>query len=310
MANWDDLRVFLSVARAQSLTAAGKALRMDPATVGRRIARLEAQIGTDLFLKSPQGYGMSEAGLRLLPAAEEAEGALNAGLGDLTGAGEGLSGTIRIGAPDGCANYLLPRVCAAICDAHPGLDVHILALPRVVDLSRREADLAIAVSRPRTARLKAEKLSDYRLSLAASKGWLARNGPLKTRADLMAARMIGYIPDMIFDAELDYLTELGLTQVPLASNSVSVQLNWARAGAGLAVVHDFALPAAPELCRVLPDQVALTRSFWLIRHAQASRDRRLQRFADLLARGLRREIAILEARVLAAEAGSQPAPQM
>ena len=301
MQNWDDLRIFLSVARAESLTGAGKALRMDPATVGRRITRLEARLGADLFLKSPQGYGLSEAGARLLPAAEEAETALGAGLSDLTGAGEGLSGTIRIGAPDGCANYLLPQVCAKICDAHPGLEVQILALPRVVDLSRREADLAIAVSRPRTSRLKAEKLSDYRLSLAASGAWLAEHGRPAQRSDLSGARMIGYIPDMIFDAELDYLAELGLTQVPLTSNSVSVQLNWARAGAGLAVVHDFALPAAPELIRVLPCEVSLTRSFWLIRHAQALRDRQLQRFADLLGQGIRREIARLAAVVVKQE---------
>ncbi|WP_227285469.1 LysR family transcriptional regulator [Boseongicola sp. H5] len=304
MTNWDDLRIFLSVARGQSLTAAGKSLRMDPATVGRRIARLESRLGADLFLKSPQGYGLSEAGARLMPAAEEAEAALSAGVGDLTGGGETLSGSIRIGAPDGCANYLLPQVCAAICDLNPGLEVQILALPRVVDLSRREADLAIAVSRPRTARLRSEKLSAYRLSLAASDAWLARNGAPQSRADLQGARMIGYIPDMIFDAELDYLAELGLSHVPLTSNSVSVQLNWARAGAGLAVVHDFALPAAPGLRRVLPGQIALHRNFWLIRHAQALRERRLQRFAGLLADGIRAEIIRLETAVTRAETGA------
>ncbi len=304
--NWDDLRVFLSVARAESLTRAGQLLRLDPATVGRRIARLEAAVGADLFLKSPQGYGLTEAGQKLLPAAEEAEAALTAGWSGLTGAGETLTGTIRIGAPDGCANYLLPQVCATIAEANPGLEVQILALPRVIDLSRREADLAIAVSRPRTLRLKAEKLSDYRLSLAASHDWVARHGMPEAASDLSGARMIGYIPDMIFDAELDYLAELGLTHVPLTSNSVSVQLNWARSGAGLAVVHDFALPSAPDLTRILPDQIALTRSFWLIRHAQALRDRRLDRFAALLSAGLRQEIARLEAEVETREAAQPP----
>ena len=91
------------------------------------------------------------------------------------GAG-GLSGTIRIGAPDGCANYLLPQLCTAIGAAHPDLDIQILALPRVVNLSRREADLAITVSQPATQRLRAEKLSDYHLSLAAHRDWIARHG--------------------------------------------------------------------------------------------------------------------------------------
>jgi DNA-binding transcriptional LysR family regulator len=100
---------------------------------------------------------------------------------------------------------------------------------------------------------------------------------------------------MIHDKELDYLTELGAQTVALASNSVSVQLNWLRAGAGVGVVHDFALPAAPELVRLIPEQVALTRSFWLIRHADDGRVERLNRFADLLAQGLRREVGRLEA---------------
>lgn len=229
--------------------------------------------------------------------AEAAEAALRAGMGEASGSGAALSGTLRIGAPDGCANYLLPQVCAQIAAAHPGLDIQILALPRVLNLSRREADLAIAVSRPKTDRLRAEKLTDYRLSLAASEEWLAAHGAPERPEDLKGARMIGYIPDMIFDAELDYLSALGVTHVPLASNSVSVQLNLARAGAGLAVVHDFALPFAPNLRRLLPDQVQLRRTFWLVSHA-GPRDARLDRVARLLGEGLRAETARLEASVV------------
>jgi len=297
--NWDDLRVFLAVARAEGLSGAARGLRLDPATAGRRIARLERSLGAVLFAKSPQGYALTEAGLRLVPRAEAAEAALAEGQAETTGAGgERLSGTIRIGAPDGCANYLLPQVCAAIGATHPDLDLQILALPRVVNLSRREADLAITVSQPATQRLRAEKLSDYHLSLAASRAWLATHGAPDSPEALKGARMIGYIPDMIFDAELDYLAQLGVTRVPLASNAVSVQLNLARAGAGLAIVHDFALPAAPELVRVLPGAVRLTRSFWLVTHA-GPRDARLERVSTLLRDGMRAEIARLEASVVA-----------
>lgn len=294
--NWDDLRVFLAVARAEGLSGAARGLRLDPATAGRRIARLERSFGAVLFAKSPQGYTLTEAGQRLLPRAEAAEAALAGGLG-VTGQDEAgrLSGTIRIGAPDGCANYLLPQVCAGIGAVHPGLDIQILSLPRVVNLSRREADLAITVSPPATQRLHAEKLSDYHLSLAASRDWLARNGAPGSVAALKEARMIGYIPDMIFDAELDYLAQFGVSRVPLAANAVSVQLHFARAGAGLAIVHDFALPFAPELVRVLPGQVRLTRTFWLVTHA-GPRDARLDRFATLLRDGMRAEIARQEAR--------------
>ncbi|MFN0116380.1 MAG: LysR family transcriptional regulator [Paracoccaceae bacterium] len=295
--DWDDLRLFLAVARSDGLSAAGRALRLDPATVGRRVGRLEEALGAALFTKSPQGYAITEAGQRLLAHAEAAEEAVQGGIGALTDRAGGLSGQIRIGAPDGCANYLLPQVCAAILDANPGLEIQIVALPRVFNLSRREADLAIAVSPPATGRLTVQKIADYRLHLAASRAYLDRHGAPARLADLKGRRVIGYIADMIFDKELDYLAETGAEAVPLASNSVSVQFNWVRTGAGIAIVHDFAIPSAPEVVRVLPGAFGLTRAFWLIRHADDRRAERMNRFTHALVAGLRAEIARLESLV-------------
>ncbi|MEI4470390.1 LysR family transcriptional regulator [Frigidibacter sp. MR17.24] len=293
--NWDDIRVFLAVGRAESLSGAGRGLRLDAATVARRVARLEEGCGQVLFLKSPQGYRLTEAGARLMPHAEAAERAMAAGAEDLAGQASGLTGQIRLGAPDGCANYLLPQVTAAICDANPGLEVQIVALPRVFNLSRREADMAIAVSQPTGGRQLVQKLADYRLSLVADEGYLARHPPIRTPEDVNGHRVVGYIPDMIFDKELDYLAEIGGGGVPLASNSVAVQLMWLRAGAGVGVVHDFAMPFAPGLRRVLTAEVSLSRAFWLIRHADDRRSDRMTRFAEALVGGVRREVARLEA---------------
>ncbi len=292
--DWDDLRVFLAVARTESLSGAGKDLKLDPATVGRRIARLEDVMSARLFLKSPQGYTLTDQGMGLVAHAERAETAFVGAREALSGP-EGLTGQIRIGAPDGCANYLLPQVLAVICDENPGLEVQIVALPRVFNLSKREADLAIAVSRPEAGRLTVQKLTDYQLHLAASRDYLAAHPLISDPSQLKAHRLVGYIPDMIFDKELDYLTQIGATSVPLASNSVSVQLNWLRHGAGVGVVHDFALPSAPELVKILPDMVHLTRAFWLIRHADDARADRLNRFSARLADGIRREVQRLEA---------------
>ena len=298
--DWDDLRVFLAVARSESLSAAGKALKLDPATVGRRISRLEDTTRTRLFTKSPQGYALTEEGARLVPHSEAAERAALAAEESLYGPGS-LTGLIRLGAPDGCANYLLPQVLARICDANPGLEVQIVALPRVFNLSKREADMAIAVSRPEAGRLTVQKLTDYRLHLAASRDYLDRSAPILGPDDLRGHRIVGYIPDMIFDKELDYLTEIGVGPATLTSNSVSVQLNWLRHGAGVGVVHDFALPAAPGLTRILTDQISLTRAFWLIRHESDARLDRLTRFAEQLTREVRAEMQRLEGGVPLAE---------
>ncbi|WP_300029493.1 LysR family transcriptional regulator [uncultured Roseobacter sp.] len=294
--NWDDLRLFLAVARERSLSGAGKVLRLDPATLGRRMQRLERALQATLFVKSQTGYALTEAGSALLTRAETAEQAMRVAAAGLPVEGERLRGQIRIGAPDGCANYLLPQVCAAISDDNPDLDIQIVALPRVFNLSRREADMAIAVSAPEAGRLMVKKVTDYHLHLAASEAYLARHDPIETPGDLQGHRLVGYIQDMIFDRELDYLDSIGMTRVPLASNSVSVQVNWLRAGGGIGFAHDFSLPATPGLKRVLTGDISLKRSFYLIRHADDRHNARLSRFAGALSAGLRAEVARLEAR--------------
>lgn len=291
MQNWDDLRLFLAVAREQSLSGAGKVLRLDPATLGRRMARLEKAMQVALFVKSPQGYMLTPAGVQLLERAGHVEQAMRGTAVGEEANSETLSGQIRLGAPDGCANFLLPQVCAAIGRDNPALDIQIVALPRVFNLTRREADMAIGVSAPTAGRLVVRQITEYHLHLAASAQYLAAHGPINSLEGLKTHKMVGYIQDMIFDRELDYLADLGAGRVALASNSVAVQVNMLRAGAGVGVVHDFSLPYAPGVVRILTDEVHLTRAFYLLRHADDARNLRLARFADLLSAGLRAEVA-------------------
>ena len=179
--NWDDLRIFLAVARNSSLSGAGKRLRLDPATVGRRIQKLETALQTVLFTKSPQGYALTETGQALLARAEQAETAMRAAVAVLPEQSDRLSGQIRIGAPDGAANYLMPQVCAAILKENPDLEIQIVALPRVFNLSRREADMAIGVSAPTAGRLIVQKITDYKLHLAAVRWYLRQNAPMASK---------------------------------------------------------------------------------------------------------------------------------
>ena len=293
--DWDDLRIFLAVARAESLSRAGKLLKKDAATVGRRISRLEASLEAPLFTKSPQGYALSEAGSRLLAHATRAEQAVMSGADELAGQSGQLSGQVRIGATDGCASYILPQVCAAIQKHHPELELQIVALPRVINLSKREADMAITVSPPQTGRITVQKVTDYHLHLAAAEAYLAEAPPLTTLDDLRAHPLVGYIQDMIFYPELDFLTEMGIEKVDRASNLVAVQLGMVREGGGVGITHDFILPFAPNLKRVLTDELSITRSFYLIRHEGDARVERFARVAEELARGIRDEVARLEA---------------
>ncbi len=293
--HWDDLKIFLAVARGESLSGAGRVLRIDPATVGRRVARLEAAFGAPLFARSPTGYALSDAGQRLMTHAVRIEQAMADAAGEMLGTSGGMTGQIRIGAPDGSANFLLPQVCERIAEENPDLDIQLVALPRVFNLTRREADMVVAVSPPNAGRLTVQKIADYKLHLAASKTYLSRHAPITRLSDLKAHRIVGYIQDMIFDKELDYLSEAGIDRVHLASNSVSVQINWIRHGSGVGIMHDFAMPWTRGVRKILPDQISLTRRFYLVRHADDRRLERLNRFASVLVEGMRQEVARLEA---------------
>jgi DNA-binding transcriptional LysR family regulator len=280
---WDDLRVFLAVARQQRLMAAGRSLGLDPATVGRRVTSLEEALGAKLFDRSPQGYSLTEAGRTLVGHAQAMESQAAAAAEDLGGHSDRLSGTVRIGAPDGVSNYLLVDACDALSIDNPELQVQVVALPRMFSLSKREADLAITVSPPTAGRLTVRKIADYHLGLYARAELVASLGKVGSIDDLAGVRGIGYISDMIFDKELDYYALLGReTEPALTSNSLIMQLRWCLKGAGLCILPDFVARAHGELRMVLPEYVRLTRAFYLVRHQDDARVARKNPKAEVI----------------------------
>jgi DNA-binding transcriptional LysR family regulator len=278
---WDDLRLFLAVARHGRLVSAGRATGLDPATLGRRIGALEAALDARLFERSPHGYTPTETGRALFDHAETVESTIEAAEAELRGGGDRLKGTVRIGAPDGFANYLLIDACDALSRANPDLQVQVVALPRMFSLSKREADLAISVSPPSAGRLTVRKIADYRLHLYASRELALRLGSLSGIADLQEVRGIGYVSDMIFDRELDYYALLGRQSEPaLTSNSLIMQLRWCLRGAGVCILPDFVAREHSEIVAILEGAISLRRSFYLVRHQDDARVVRINRLAE------------------------------
>ena len=170
---------------AQPAAGGGPALGLDPTTVGRRIGALEAALGARLFDRSPEGYALTEAGPRPRRARPgDGERRRGAAAEEIGGHADRLSGTVRIGAPDGVSNYLLVDACDELSRDNPDLQVQVVALPRMFSLSKREADLAITVSPPTAGRLTVRKIADYRLRLYARADLVAGLGPVRSMADL------------------------------------------------------------------------------------------------------------------------------
>ena len=265
--NWDDLRFFLAVARAGTLQAAARQLGVDHTTVSRRIKALEAGLGQALFARHLAGHELSPAGLALLPKAEAMEQAALAVLqpaDQATDAPHELSGVVRVGATEGFGAAILAPALAQLGQAHPRLTVDLLAVPRAVHLSKREADVVVSLTRPQRGPYVVTKLCDYELHLYASRSYLAAHAPIRSRDDLAGHAYIGYVDELLFSDELHFLGELYRpASYALRSTSVTAQLHATVAGAGIAILPGFLAQGQPQLTRILPRLAQFTRSFWM-----------------------------------------------
>jgi len=264
--DWDLLRIFLAVARSGQVLGAAKKLGLNHATVSRRLDVLEAATGSRLFIRTPSGSVLTEAGELLLPIAERMESEVLAAGESLRLAEAEVSGPVRIGAPDGLGNLFLPGAFGVLVQQHSSLEIELVPLPRAFSLSRREADIAIALDRPAQGRLISTRLTDYSLGVYAAKTYLERAGTPQMLDDLPAHRVVTGVEEFTYSAALDYGAALEQRAGGLfRCASVIGQLEAIRSGVGLGVLHDFAAARLPELVRILP-AVSFTRSYWLVSH--------------------------------------------
>lgn len=282
---WSDLRYFLAVARAGKLTLAARQLGVEHSTVSRRIGALERTLGAKLFDRQPSGYLLTPPGERLLVSAEAMETLASSVQQDIAGADLGVAGTVRIGAPDGFGTFFLAPRMGRLAERHPGLEVQFLAMPRVFNLTKREADIAISLSRPKQGRLHARKLTDYRLRIYAARAYLTRHGGIESRAALARHTFISYVDELLYAPELDYAPLVAKELRPrVRSSSLVAQYMAVKAGGGVAVLPRFMAEGDPDLEAVLPGEVEIDRTFWLITHADTRTLARVRVAADFIAR--------------------------
>ena len=276
--DWDNLRYFLELARSGTLAAAARRAGVEHTTVARRIQALEKQMGAALFARDAGGHRLTEAGRQLLPAVEAMEAAvLGAERAAPAQAGAGPSGLVRVGATEGFGTLILASHLARLTQKHPQLTIDLLALPRNVHLSRREADIVITLERPKRGAVIVTKLADYTLHLYGQREYLARRPLVATREDLRHHAFVSYVDDLLFTKELQFIDQLYPPErVALRSTSVTAQYEAVRAGAGLAVLPAFLADRDPLLARVLPQEARFTRTFWMSMAAEAKHQARMQ----------------------------------
>src|SRR4249920_2850291 len=287
--DWDDFRFVLAIVRGGSVSAAAKQLAVDHATVIRRVDRLERHLSAKLFDRRKSGYLLTEAGQRVADSAEAMESTIVANQEAVGGSRAHLTGTVRIGAPDGFGSHFLASRLVKFTERYPDLDLQLVATARLFSLSKREADIAISLTMPKEGRIVGRKLLDYSLGLYAAPAYLERMPEITGRGDLPAHRFVGYIEELLFTPELDYLPQVSpKISAKFRSANLIAQLNATISGFGIAVLPHFMATAQP----VLPDEVSISRTFWLLMHADSKDLARIRAVADYIYETVERERAL------------------
>ncbi|WP_311220698.1 MULTISPECIES: LysR family transcriptional regulator [unclassified Acidovorax] len=285
--DWDNLRYFLELARCGTLAAAARRAGVEHTTVARRIQALEKQMGAALFARDAGGHRLTEAGRQLLPAVEAMEAAVLGVERAVPAQGGGPTGLVRVGATEGFGTLVLAPHLAKLTQKHPGLTIDLLALPRLLHLSRREADIVISLERPTRGSVIVTKLTDYSLYLYGQREYLARRPLIRTREDLRHHAFVSYVDDLLFTKELQFLDALHKpARFAFRSTSVTAQYEAVKVGSGLAVLPAFIADRDPVLDRVLPQEARFMRTFWMSMAAEAQHQTRIRAVWELLKSGL------------------------
>lgn len=289
--NWDDLRFVLALANAGSLARAAKVLGVDHTTVGRRIEAAEAALGVSLFTRTTKGHVPTADAERLLVPMRQVEDAVLAVERCAQADSQSLEGTVRITSPETFGVvYLAPRL-AAFGREHPGLVIELLPGGEVLDLGRRQAELAVRPFRSKHENLVVRRAGSIRYALYASHVYLKAH-PLSTPAGLAEHPLLS-VPEANA-IEAIWLERLSPRARPTFVSSFSLSLlAAARASAGVAVLPRYVGDAEPSLRRIaMPDEPS--EPVWLTVHRDLKDMPRVRALLDFLAATLKQDAALLD----------------
>jgi len=275
--DWDDLRIFLMLARSRSAAVAARNLGIDPTTIGRRMTRLATSVGAPLFETVGGVRQLTERGLQLFAHAEAIENEALSAFGTTDGQQQAVFGQVRLSVSEGLATSVLALHVAEFQRANPNVQIDLVTSSGLLNPSKREADISVMLARPRSGRLTAQRLTIYSLGLYGSENYLAANG-VPAEPDMLRDHvLVGYVPEFVYAPELDYLSEVapGL-EARIRSTSINVQHRIIAEGGGIGVLPRFMAKSDQRLKPILSDRVRLERSFWLVTHSDTRRLARIE----------------------------------
>ena len=274
---WDDVRLFLALVRAGSVRAAAAKAGASHSTVARRVEAFEKRLGVKLFDRSPSGYVLTVAGEDLLEVAENVENNLDAVQRRLVGQDRRLAGVIRVTMVDVVATHLLMPDLTKFRELYPDIGLEVVITYEALDLTRREADVAIRFVKNPPDHLIGHRLATVANAAYATPDYLADHD----LTDPASASWIGFgspspFPKWVKQSDYPHIPAKGVF------DSMLLQIQAARCGMGMAMLPCFMGDPDPDLERVPPGQPKPSYDLWLLRHRDTRSTARLRVFSEFV----------------------------
>lgn len=292
MDNWDDIRFFLAVARHGSVRAASIVLNVNHSTVLRRVSQMEAQLGARLFEKLPTGYELTVAGAEIRDLAEKMEETSSLLQTRVFARDQRLTGTLRVALPTSLATDLLMPDLTDFCCDHPEIELQIVTSYDLVNLTKRQADVAIRLvydQQTLPQHLFGSRLQDVyrgvyisrRLLMAYQKNevseikWILkeedRNLPEWAKSPAVPANI-----------------------VPVKFSDLTTQLAAVRADMGMTILPCFIGDADDNLVRAPGTRIEFYGTIWLLSHGDTRKTKRVRLFSEFIKKRLGAHVDLLQ----------------
>lgn len=272
MMNWDDIKVFLEVARSERLSTAAKRLSMDASTLSRRLHKLEESLSTKLFERTTEGHVLTLDGDKLLQFARRMELNASQAFADINDQSIKNSGRVRIGVTEAFGSFFIAPHLTQLQQQYPDIQIELLHFARNIKISRNEADIAIAVEKPKNTSTIISKLCDYQLQLYGHQSYLNKVMNRIDMQQLASYRWVSYVDNLLYTEQLAYLKELNPDIKPhFQSTSITSQYTAIKSGLGIGILPCFLAEQDSSLRKLCADEINLTRSLYLVTHPESKR---------------------------------------
>lgn len=291
---WDDLRVFLEVARQGSVHGASKRLKLDHSTVCRRISKLESNLSMKLLDRTQRGILLRDEARDLLSHIEKMEAHANSLEDAIVSDRSRDVQTVRIATMEGIASRYIARRLPLLERMAPNLNLELVSIPQSVDLSRKEADIFLSFFNPPTAGLTSHLIAKFSLYLYCSRKYAAKYGMPRRPEDLGDHRFISYIDEMVVINAVRWLDDVVADpNVVFHSNSIIAQCSAALDGLGIVMLPTFCGSEVPGLIRVLPEETRVQREVWVSVRVEQSRLKPIRTVMQFLTQAFKHDRAFL-----------------